>query len=145
RNNWLLVKRRDAASNGSGDSLLATDKSVASGRTMALIAAGKGRRPKPFMLAGTAPLSADATWQSNRGQPDDAPPLDRRKPRVQPTKRSKMPSFVEPQLCTLLEHPPAEAGWGHEVKFDGYRMQARVDGGTSALRTRKGLDWTGKF
>jgi bifunctional non-homologous end joining protein LigD len=33
----------------------------------------------------------------------------------------------------------------HEIKFDGYRMQLRVAGGVAALRTRKGLDWTGKF
>ena len=33
----------------------------------------------------------------------------------------------------------------HEVKFDGYRMQLRVEGGIVALRTRKGLDWTTRF
>jgi bifunctional non-homologous end joining protein LigD len=33
----------------------------------------------------------------------------------------------------------------HEIKFDGYRMQARISGETAVLRTRKGLDWTSKF
>ncbi len=56
-----------------------------------------------------------------------------------------MPRFVEPQLCKLVERPTSEPGWAHEVKFDGYRMQLRVEDGHAQLRTRKGIDWTGKF
>ena len=66
RHNWLLIKHHDAfdhAGNGSG--ALAEDRSVASGRTMAEIAAGKGRKPKPFMLKGPQHQS-DAVWNSNR-------------------------------------------------------------------------------
>ena len=44
-----------------------------------------------------------------------------------------------------MEQPPSGAGWVHEVKFDGYRMQLRVEDGKASLRTRKGLDWTAKF
>ena len=36
-------------------------------------------------------------------------------------------------------------GWCHEIKFDGYRVQLRVEDGEAALKTRKGLDWTEKF
>jgi bifunctional non-homologous end joining protein LigD len=57
----------------------------------------------------------------------------------------KMPEFVEPELTKLVDHPPDSKGWAHEVKFDGYRMQLRVEKGRAALRTRKGLDWTAKF
>jgi len=56
-----------------------------------------------------------------------------------------MPEFVPPQLARLLETPPTGANWVHEVKFDGYRLQMRVDSGRAVLRTRKGLDWTDKF
>jgi bifunctional non-homologous end joining protein LigD len=56
-----------------------------------------------------------------------------------------MPRFVEPQLAELVDRPPADSGWGHEVKFDGYRMQLRVEDGHATMRTRKGLDWTAKF
>ena len=56
-----------------------------------------------------------------------------------------MPGFVEPQLASLVERPPQGAGWAHEIKFDGYRMQLRVEGGEARLRTRKGLDWTERF
>jgi bifunctional non-homologous end joining protein LigD len=31
------------------------------------------------------------------------------------------------------------------VKFDGYRLQIRVENGKAVIRTRKGLDWTEKF
>jgi bifunctional non-homologous end joining protein LigD len=52
RINWLLIKHRDeAAHEGDADALLGEDKSVASGRSMETIAAGKGRAPRPFMVA----------------------------------------------------------------------------------------------
>ncbi len=56
-----------------------------------------------------------------------------------------MPDFVSPQLCISVERPPATDGWCHEIKFDGYRVQLRVEDGKSTLKTRKGLDWTDKF
>ena len=49
------------------------------------------------------------------------------------------------QLCRLVEVPPAQAGWGHEVKFDGYRLQLRVANGKATLKTRSALDWTDRF
>ena len=66
RHNWLLIKHHDAsdhAHNGNGS--LAEDRSVASGRTMADIAAGRGRKPRPFMLKGSQ-YQSDAVWDSNR-------------------------------------------------------------------------------
>jgi bifunctional non-homologous end joining protein LigD len=56
-----------------------------------------------------------------------------------------LPDFVPPSLATLREEPPRGASWVHEIKFDGYRMQARLDRGKVRLLTRKGLDWTDKF
>lgn len=52
RTNWLLIKHDDASARpGNADELLALDRSVASGRSMAEIAAGKGPKPKPFIMA----------------------------------------------------------------------------------------------
>jgi bifunctional non-homologous end joining protein LigD len=52
RVNWLLIKHRDRfAREQDGDALISEDRSIASGRSMAEIAAGRGRQPKPFMLA----------------------------------------------------------------------------------------------
>lgn len=65
RTNWLLIKHRDAyAQPGDKDALLKQDRSVASGRAMEEIAAGKGKAPRPFMLDGTAPGEPDAVWHS---------------------------------------------------------------------------------
>src|SRR3954467_6532860 len=73
RTNWLLIKHRDEyAKEGEGESILEEDRSVASGRSMDQIAAGKGRAPKPFMLVKNGKTKADAVWQSNRGDAAEA-------------------------------------------------------------------------
>jgi bifunctional non-homologous end joining protein LigD len=56
-----------------------------------------------------------------------------------------MPPFVAPQLCTSVDRPLAGGDWVYEIKFDGYRIQMRVENGAVSLKTRKGLDWTAKF
>ena len=56
-----------------------------------------------------------------------------------------MPAFVEPSLCRLVSVPPASGDWGHQVKFDGYRLQVRVSEGEATIRSRSGLDWTHRF
>lgn len=151
RTNWLLIKHGDAyARQGDEDGLLAEDRSVASGRSLADIAAGKGTGPKPFMLARQAPAAPDAVWQSRpagisseEAPRPAAPPPGRSK--TKPRSAAPMPDFIRPQLCAPVVEPPSGAGWLHEIKFDGYRMQLRVESGKATLKTRKGLDWTGKF
>ncbi len=60
-------------------------------------------------------------------------------------RKSILPVFVEPALAVEDDNPPAGKGWLHEIKQDGYRMQARLDGGKAKLLTRTGLDWTKRF
>jgi bifunctional non-homologous end joining protein LigD len=116
RANWLLIKHRDdAARDGHGDALLKDPTSIASGRHLEAIAAGTGKAPTPFMA------------------------------RTRTTARAAMPRFIKPQLCTLVDRATSEPGWAHEIKFDGYRMQLRVEHGDAQFRTRNGLDWTTKF
>ena len=68
RTNWLLIKHRDDfAREGKANTILDDDQSVASGRSMEQIAAGKGKAPKPFMTAKSGRGKADAVWNSNRG------------------------------------------------------------------------------
>jgi bifunctional non-homologous end joining protein LigD len=153
RTNWLLIKHRDDfAREGADNNILEEDRSVASGRSMEEIAAGKGRAPKPFMTAPTGRSRADAVWNSNRGDAAQArAEKNQSTPRAVPTKVVKqgkakaIPDFVPPQLCTPVDRPPGGEGWCHEIKFDGYRMQLRVGEGKITLKTRKGLDWTDKF
>jgi bifunctional non-homologous end joining protein LigD len=143
RTNWLLIKHRDEyAKEGKANDILEADKSVASGRTMDQIAAGKGRAPKPFMTAKSRRASADAVWHSNRG--DDVITYAATA-KAKGKKAASMPDFVAPELCTPVDRPPDGEGWCHEIKFDGYRVQLRVEDGEARLRTRKGLDWTDKF
>jgi bifunctional non-homologous end joining protein LigD len=56
-----------------------------------------------------------------------------------------MPDFIAPQLAKRVDRPPGGEGWVHEIKFDGYRMQMRIEDGRAVLRTRAGLDWTDRF
>ena len=59
--------------------------------------------------------------------------------------KASYPGFIEPCLATLRSRPPAGANWLHEIKFDGYRLQARIRQRQVKLLTRSGLDWTAKF
>jgi bifunctional non-homologous end joining protein LigD len=144
RTNWLLIKHRDEfAKEGKANNVLDEDRSVASGRTMDQIAAGKGKAPKPFMMARAKRASADAVWHSNRGDDVISRPAPAKE--LKGKKVAAMPDFVAPELCTSVERPPNGEGWCHEIKFDGYRVQLRVEDGDARLKTRKGLDWTDKF
>jgi bifunctional non-homologous end joining protein LigD len=89
---------------------------------------------------------ADAVWHSNRGDAAEARAGPKKAAASAKTARvNELPEFVAFELCTAVEQPPSGAGWGHEIKFDGYRVQMRVADGKATLRTRKGLDWTDKF
>jgi bifunctional non-homologous end joining protein LigD len=174
RTNWLLIKHRDASSNpGGAEALLNEDRSVASGRTMQQIADGVGKPPKPFMLAASKPAKANAVWIGKSPEDENdssapagaaagtagaAAPSKPAKPartaraggaaksvRAKPVMVRSMPKFVEPQLAKLVDRPPDQEGWAHEVKFDGYRAQIRIEKGSAVIRTRKGLDWTHRF
>jgi ATP-dependent DNA ligase len=57
----------------------------------------------------------------------------------------KHPGFVEPALATLRTKPPTGAGYIHEIKYDGYRVQAHLRGGLAYLYARSGLNWTKRF
>ena len=168
RTNWLLIKHRDEyAREDNAKDALDEDRSAASGRTMAQIAEGKGRAPKPFMLKASTRTTAAQVWNSSKGLAADArakkPATAKKQPAkkarvarlqtktatksaaIKTGKRVKLPDFIAPQLCTSVDQPPSGNGWVHEIKFDGYRIQMKIDDGNVTLRTRKGLDWTEKF
>ena len=58
---------------------------------------------------------------------------------------ARLPSWISPQLTQLVEVAPNGDQWLHEIKYDGYRMMARLDRGAVKLLTRTGLDWTHKY
>ena len=91
--------------------------------------------------SGAALLEADTSVISGRTleQLADAK-------RAAPTPKPAQPTgFIPPQLCTAAPRSPAGTEWVHELKLDGYRMQAHVRGGGVRLFTRNGHDWTDRF
>ena len=74
------------------------------------------------------------------------------KPKLKPTPpRAKahkvappLPEQFTPQLATLVDRAP-EGDWQYEIKFDGYRMLARIRDGEVRLFTRNGHDWTDRL
>jgi ATP-dependent DNA ligase len=55
------------------------------------------------------------------------------------------PHWIKPQLTELVNQPPDGPDWLHEIKYDGYRIHARIGDGDLRLLTRTGLDWTRKY
>ena len=145
KENWLLIKAEDeyAVEAGEGDLLEGKPRSVKTGRTVEDVAVSdvKIRRKagvRPLARDGVRPLAAAAHPKSTRAA-EGSDPIPRG------AKPGALPSFVEPQLASLAGHPPPGDAWVHEIKFDGYRLLARVDRGRVTLKTRSGLDWTTKF
>ena len=193
--NWLLIKGRDeeARSGRNADILSELPLSVASGRSMDEIAAGKGKKRVWHSEPAKAPADpgsqtqrefkaqlraiADAAAKRpsrSRGESKANPkaaakaaprraarPPSRakaaaaagsRKRSAAPSpggRRARLPDFIAPSLATLHDAAPSGAQWLHEIKFDGYRIEARLDKGVDhgkvRLLTRKALDWTQRF
>jgi bifunctional non-homologous end joining protein LigD len=132
--NWLLVKERDeAAIPGSGSAVVdELTESVESHRTIGDIAADR-----------------DRVWHSKSsetpGEETAASAKLRPLSRIKGTKKATMPASLKPQLATAAAVAPGGDEWLHEIKYDGYRLVAYIDGGRVRLVTRGGLDWTEKF
>lgn len=60
-------------------------------------------------------------------------------------KKKSIPLFINPELATLVTDAPAGEKWLHEIKWDGYRLLARIHNGEVMLLTRHNKDWTYQF
>lgn len=132
---WLLIKSKDeeAVSLAKGDILSERPESILSGRTVEEVARApvrvwKDGRSKA--VPGRSPKSARRT---------------KRLPRVAGAVKAELPHSLKPQLATRSESTPEGDDWIHEVKYDGYRLLCRLEGGQSRLFTRDGHDWTHRF
>ena len=151
---WLLIKENDEYARPSEEFSVVDEMpdsvkdlpmpKPARGKVAALKAEAEGespRRPARKSAAKSAAKpaakpAAKATKRTKRtapGLPEGAKP-------------AKLPEEFSPELATLVDAPPLDpAEWVFEVKFDGYRMLARVEGGEVRLITRNANDWTGKL
>jgi len=153
RDNWLLIKSDDEHADRKHDILQDEPGSVKSGLTVEEIgdqpdarrwkSNRKAGRSRPLTeadtTAGAEPAAGKAKTTARK-----AKPMARAKP-SRKAGAAKLPGFIEPCLAHLERKPPAGDEWVHEVKFDGYRLQAHIAGGKAKLFTRKGLDWTVRF
>lgn len=144
RENWLLIKGDDDAARTEGDPDILDERpeSVATGRKIEDVA---GEEP------GWSPKTGRIRKRrggSTRPTPAEEPPAAVSVPepsKIKGAKKAALPDFVEPTLATLVSSAPSGERWLHEIKFDGYRLQARIEAGRVKLLTRSGLDWTKKF
>ena len=156
RDNWLLIKQHDETERSGRDMDILEEKplSAVTGRTMDEIAKGpkkewrsnrsKADQPKirPSKTAKKAPKRAHSAaiklMRRTKNLSAEGDPFAG-------VGHATLPAFVAPCLATLSSKAPDSGKWVHEIKFDGYRIQARLDRGKVKLLTRKGLNWTSKF
>ncbi|MEH3024145.1 MAG: DNA ligase D [Pseudomonas oryzihabitans] len=123
---WLLIKERDDEARDSADYdvTAAAPDSVLSDKTLPRLDRGKGKAN-----AIAKPKAAKA--------PTPAPPRQN----SAKARKAKLPETLDAELATLVDSPPA-GDWLYEVKYDGYRLLARLEGDEVRLFTRSGKDWT---
>ena len=128
--NWLLIKGDDefARDEGAPDILEERPNSAATGRPI-------------DEVAEEAPGWSSKTGKIERAEAVELQDLSS----VKGAKRARSFRFVEPMLATPVKAPAPGERWLHEIKLDGYRIEARIDKGRVTLFTRRGLDWTAKF
>ncbi|NGM44356.1 DNA ligase D [Rhodobacter sp. SGA-6-6] len=143
RENWLLIKADDEAARpeGAPDILEEQPLSVKTGRDIPDVAG-----EAPGWSSKTGPIKPARKRKAPKPEPEeetDLPPPD--PSRLKGARTDRLPDFVPPMLATLASAAPTGPRWLHEIKFDGYRLQARIEAGRVKLLTRSGLDWTDRF
>jgi bifunctional non-homologous end joining protein LigD len=136
RENWLLIKGDDefARSVDEADILEERPESINTGRTIDEL---EGEPPGWSSKTGPIEKPESGDVKPTAAAPDVSA--------IEGAAQGPMLGFVEPMLATLTKAPPTGDRWLHEIKFDGYRLQAHIEDGEVTLWTRGGLDWTEKF
>lgn len=137
--NWLLIKGDDdyARSAADADILEGQPQSVKTGRTIDEL-----EGETPGWSSKTGKIEKPGGSRPARG---GAAPAALDPSAIEGAAEGPLPGFVGPMLASLARSPPTGARWLHEIKFDGYRLQAHLENGAVRLWTRGGLDWTDKF
>jgi bifunctional non-homologous end joining protein LigD len=154
---WLLIKEKDEAARPSAEYSVvdAEPKSVLSDRTIADKPAAAPKEAarddsRASSSAAKKPAGKRAT-KSAAAKTTAARSATARSTTVEPlalpagATKAKLPATLSPQLATLVSETPSDDGWIYEIKFDGYRIVARVDGDDVRLLTRRGNDWSARM
>ena len=153
---WFLIKHQDEQARPleDYDVLIAEPDSVLSDRTLVLKERGKAKsKTEPRTGSAKAKPTARATQKadettdavSHQLAKPPATPRRTRSGKITGAKKAPLPSGLKPQLATLVDTVPTHGDWRYEIKFDGYRVLARIDGDEVRLFTRNGHDWTAKM
>jgi bifunctional non-homologous end joining protein LigD len=161
--NWLLIKAKDEEARGPRDKDILEEKSrsAVTGRSIEEIAAGKGKKRVWHSNRAAGGGSEQKAAFKRKIQQIKAGPAASPAAKAKRTARnvaskritktqqgaaeSKLPEFVPPSLAALSDKAPSGSNWFHEIKFDGYRMEARLEHGKVRLLTRKRQNWTHRF
>ncbi|CAD5283656.1 3'-phosphoesterase / DNA ligase D / DNA repair polymerase [Bosea sp. 62] len=147
RDNWLLIKVDDEFARDDEDILETAPDSVKSGRSVEEV----GEDPGGDIWSTDEKPAKGRKLKVAKSKAAKAKPAKAKPAKTTLASHSakaegeRLPRFIEPCLATLLDKPPGGDAWLHEVKFDGYRLQARISAGKVRLLTRTGLDWTERF
>jgi bifunctional non-homologous end joining protein LigD len=147
--NWLLIKEHDDFERPASASAVTEDEpnSVITGRDLDAIAHSEDHVWNSKETA--KPGQAWYRQESKAGGMSYVPPIAKARwmghPGFAKLPKEEQPAFVTPQLAQQAENPPSSDGWLHELKLDGYRMQARKDSAGVRMLTRTGLDWTARM
>src|SRR5258708_36574209 len=94
----------------------------------------------------------DRVWDSQKGEVAGEPQSEAKPskkltstPPPPGARKRPMPGDITPQLATLVDKPPEGSEWLHEIKYDAYRLVARIEKGKARLITRNGPDWAARF
>ncbi|MDB5795548.1 MAG: dependent ligase [Noviherbaspirillum sp.] len=129
---WLLIKENDDTARAHEDYDITAelpDSVLSNGSS--------GKRGKAAKKPSAAPRTASKAVRAKAAKAAPAAPASQRK--------TPLPELITPQLATLVEEVPDEGEWIYEIKFDGYRILARVDGDDVKLLTRDNKDWTARM
>ena len=134
---WLLIKKTDrlAASPGDPSIVETRPESVLTGRTVDEVAE---KRDRMWGRQGELDPATGRKGKRKRSLGPNAAELPGARP-------GKLPKKPQAALATLVKEPPAGDDWLHEIKLDGYRILAGVEGGKARLVSRNGNDWTQRF
>ncbi|RBC01290.1 DNA ligase D [Pseudomonas sp. MWU12-2115] len=127
KENWFLIKHQDSAARPQDDYdvLSAEPDSVLSERTLISKPRLAAEQAKPVKKSAAKPRKAASGTLTG-------------------ARKAKLPAQLKPELATLVDSAP-EGQWSYEIKFDGYRIMARIDHDQVQLFTRNGHDWTHKL